>query len=254
MKLNNLIYTAILVFCLVYLTSCSQADGNKTGSEYMMDMGHSIAYEINTSNYYKLNTWGEQEEYHAYVQPRLPQKGTIPRGFAGYDPSDNEAKARFAELNQGLPTSGFVPYYYDGSTEGRDKAIAEIIMNPFPITEAGLLKGKELYNVFCGICHGEKADGNGYLVREDGGVYPAQPANLISYEFVAASNGRFYHSIMHGYNVMGAYKDKLSYEERWQVIHYIRSLQAAEKKVAYNESENSLNASMGKPGASKSSM
>ena len=51
----------------------------------------------------------------------------------------------------------------------------EIIDNPLPITSDGLSKGKELYNIYCGICHGEGADGNGYLVREVGGVYPAQP-------------------------------------------------------------------------------
>ena len=40
---------------------------------------------------------------------------------------------------------------------------------------------------------------------------------------------------------MGSYKDKISYEERWQVIHYIRSLQAKEKKLTYNQLENTLN-------------
>ena len=65
-----------------------------------------------------------------------------------------------------------------------------------------------MYDIYCGICHGEKADGNGYLVRDDG-KYPAQPAILVSDEFIAASNGRFYHAIMHGKNVMGAYSEKL---------------------------------------------
>jgi len=40
---------------------------------------------------------------------------------------------------------------------------------------------------------------------------------------------------------MGAYADKLSFEERWQVIHYIRSLQAVVKKAKYNETANTLN-------------
>jgi len=251
MRLRNWILLCFI--CAVFfITSCSPADGNRTGSEYMMDMGHSIAYEINTSNYYSLNTWGSEEEYHAYAQPRLPQSGTIPRGYAGMgNPNDKEAAARFAEIAQGMPVSGYVPYYYEDSEEGKARATAEIVLNPFPITQKGLEKGKELYDVFCGICHGEKADGNGYLVREDGGVYPAQPANLINEEFTAASNGRFYHSIMHGINVMGAYKDKLSYEERWQVIHYIRSLQAKEGGKDYSESANTLNAAIAKPGASK---
>lgn len=76
---------------------------------------------------------------------------------------------------------------------------------------------------------------------EDDGKYPAQPAILTSDEFTAASNGRFYFAIMHGKNVMGSYADKLSYEERWQVIHYIRALQAQNKGLQYDENGNTLN-------------
>jgi hypothetical protein len=46
---------------------------------------------------------------------------------------------------------------------------------------------------------------------------------------------------MHGKNVMGSYADKLSYEERWQVIHYIRALQAQNKGLQYDENGNTLN-------------
>ena len=54
---------------------------------------------------------------------------------------------------------------------------------------------------------------------------------------------------MYGRNVMGAYKDKISYEERWQVIHYIRSLQAKDKKLEYSEQANTLNPEFGVPGS-----
>jgi len=40
--------------------------------------------------------------------------------------------------------------------------------------------------------------------------------------------------------VMGGYSDKLSFEERWQVIHYIRSLQAKSKSLEYGEKANTL--------------
>jgi mono/diheme cytochrome c family protein len=223
--------------------SCSPAEGNHPGHEYMMDMGHSIAFEANTSNYYEWNTWGTEEEYHAYIQPRLPQKGTIARGYASLSSQvgANEV-SNLKDLMRGKTINGSVPYYYNDTEEERERAGREILMNPFPISAASLEKGKELYNIFCGTCHGEKADGNGYLLREDGGKYPAQPANLINEEFTAASNGRFYHSIMYGKNVMGGYSDKLSFEERWSVIHYIRSLQAKNVSKVYSEEENTLNA------------
>lgn len=228
---------------LTILWSCRPAGGDYPGSEYMMDMGHSIAYEANTSNFYKWNTWGTEEEYYTYIQPRLPQKGTIARGYASLAnntvaPDDLD---QLKELMRGKTINGAVPYYYVDTEEDRERASREILMNPFPITASGLAQGKELYNIFCGICHGEKADGNGYLLREDGGKYPAQPANLINEEFTAASNGRFYHSIIYGKNVMGGYADKLSFEERWQVIHYIRSLQAKANNKEYSEEANTLN-------------
>ncbi|MBK8501774.1 MAG: c-type cytochrome [Saprospiraceae bacterium] len=222
-------------------SSCGTAGGNDPGKEYMPDMFHSIAYEANVYDYYYYNTWGSEEDYKKYAMPRKPVKGTIPRGYLGLNQAkDAETKAYY----QSMPVNGFVPYYYGDTEEERTRAMAEIVVNPYPITASGLERGKELYVIYCGICHGEKADGAGYLVREDGGVYPAQPANFLLPDFVAASEGRYYHSIMYGKNVMGGYSDKLSYEERWQVIHFIRSLQAKEANLQYSETANTFNNSI----------
>ncbi len=241
-----------MVAGLLFLASCAQPDADSPGSEYMPDMGHSIAYEANYYDYYYFNTWGSENEYYKFAQPRKPVNGTIPRGYAGVYYA-NGAKAQLAVMNHldgktstneiKVPKNGAVPYYYADTEEDRARASADIINNPFPITDDGLARGKELYNIMCGICHGEKGDGNGYLVRDaaEGGKYPAQPANFLNEEFSAASNGRYYHAIMYGLNVMGGYADKISYEERWQVIHWIRALQAKDKKLVYNEQLNTLN-------------
>lgn len=215
------------------LASCSRAGGNETGHEFMPDMAHSVAYEANVYYDYSLNRWDKESvvDRRAMAMPRNPVHGTIARGFAGADASI--LSGSFNHNAIAISANGAVPYYYADTEEERLRATAEIRSNPFPVTEKGLVKGKELYDVFCAICHGEKADGAGYLVRDDGGVYPAQPANLVSDEFIASSEGRFYHGIMYGKNVMGGYADKLSYEERWQVIHYIRSLQAKLKGLPY---------------------
>jgi len=78
------------------------------------------------------------------------------------------------------------------------------------------------------------------LVTMPDSKYPAQPKNLIADDMIAAGNGRYYFGIMYGKNVMGGYSDKLSFEERWQVIHYIRSLQAKAKGLKYDEMDNTL--------------
>lgn len=221
-------YTLILVFALAFmLQSCQRPGGNSPGSEFMPDMGHSVAYEANYYNYYYNNTWGSEEDYYDFAKPKKPVPGTVPRT---------------SSANISIPNDIHVTAYeYDDSEEGRTRAMNEIIDNPYEITDAAISNGKELYNLYCGICHGDKGDGNGYLVRDDGGVYPVQPATFLTDEFVAASNGRYYHSIMVGRNLMGSYIDKLNTKERWDVIHYIRSLQAKNLKLEYNQYKNTLN-------------
>lgn len=236
MKKQNILLIAALAVVVMMASSCGSADGEYTGSEYMPDMGHSIAYEINTSNYYHLNQYTEDSNYHKMVMPRKPVAGTMPRGAAGSESVNAEA-LKVDML--GLPTNGYRPYYYADTEADRTKASADAsLVSPLDsLTDGQLASGKALYEIYCGICHGEKADGNGYLVRDAnpakgdlGGKYPAQPSNLVNDEFKAALDGRFYHAIMYGKNVMGSYKDKLSYEERWLVINHIRSLQGGDEK------------------------
>lgn len=239
-------YRFFVFCCLVLLTQCRPAEGNRTGSEYMPDMSHSIAYEPNVNSYYSYNSWGTREERARFSAPRNTVEGSIARGSLGYSASDSLNKMFTGELShnaRAIPVNGSVNYYYGNTEEERIRATKEILVNPVSISAGGLAEGKMLYDIYCGICHGEKGDGAGYLVRDDGGMYPAQPANLIKDEFIAASEGRMYHAVMYGKNVMGSYADKLSYSERWNVIHYIRSLQAASLKLVYNEKENTFSSS-----------
>ncbi len=251
MKRYQYIFGLIFLPGMALLQSCSPAEDNHTGHEFMPDMVHSTAYEANVYTGYYWNTWeeGSSVSRRAMSQPGMPVKGTVPRGYAGvhYSTSPSEAEEIKQHMEgeatkQGIstPMNGHVPFHYENTEDERQRAMEEITMNPYPITEQGLTKGGELYNIYCGICHGSGAAGDGYLVRDNGGKYPAQPAILTTEEFVNASEGRYYFSIMYGKNVMGSYADKLSYEERWQVIHYIRSLQAEAVDEKYNPSENTL--------------
>ncbi len=215
------------------MAACGTAEGDFPGREYMPDMGHSVAVEANVYNEYGLNTWedGSVKPLKELSSPGQGLKGTIPRGFQSSSSQGNGVT---------VYPNGFVPYEYGNTEEERTRATAELLANPYAITAEGLAMGKTLYDIQCGICHGDKGDGNGYLVRDDGGMYPAQPASFLTEEFLSASNGRYYHAIMHGKNVMGGYSDKLSYMERWNVIHYIRALQAKELGKEYNAELNTL--------------
>lgn len=228
-------YTYVLTIfaSMLAFASCKAPGGNSPGSEYMPDMGHSVAFEANHYQYYYNHVWGGEDEYYQYAKPKLPVKGTVPRVSTNYNAS-SDAIAISSVV-------GSTTYDYGDTEEERVRATNELLDNAYPITDAGLKRGENLYNIFCATCHGEKGDGAGYLVRDDGGKYPAQPANFLLEEHLEASNGRYYHAIMHGKNLMGHYKDKINTEERWQVIHWIRALQAKELKKEYNQYVNTLN-------------
>ncbi|MEO5907050.1 MAG: cytochrome c [Saprospiraceae bacterium] len=242
--------------CLALLQACSPSEGNRRGHEFMPDMVHPTGYEANLYDYYFYNRWGTEEEYKKYTMPRYSVPGTVARGeISVANAADANARMMAMESFDGMEEgsmaiapNGSVPYYYADTEPERSRAMREITKNPFPITDAGLEQGKNLYSIYCGVCHGEKGDGQGFLVRDGdpakgitAGVYPAAPANLVLDTFVYATSGRIYHAIMHCKNVMGPYADKLSYRERWEVIHYIRSLQAQSKKLLYSSASNTFN-------------
>ena len=85
-----------------------------------------------------------------------------------------------------------------------------------------LIKGKELYNIYCGICHGTKGNGQGNLVKRE------KILGIPSYDDVgrAITEGSIYHTIYYGKNAMGSYVNQLNEEERWQVVSYVLNLKA----------------------------
>lgn len=225
---------------------CSPAGKNKTGHEYMPDMYHPVSYEANTYSAYSWNHWEDKNHFTKaqLSQPRGKVEGTVPRGYTAVYYGDASAldviRGKNAPNAIAAQVNGEAPFYYMNDEDERLRCEKEMVNNPFPITKAGLDKAKPLYETYCGICHGSKADGQGYLVTAPDSKYPAQPKNLIGDDMIAAGNGRFYFAMMYGKNVMGGYSDKLSFEERWQVLHYIRSLQAKAKNLEYSETANTL--------------
>jgi len=201
--IKNFIFVIVLAMLFTF-NSCQKAGVNNTGSEYVPGMYHSVAYEANYQTYYDRNQWVDKKDYNFYAHPRKPVNGTISR-----DNGVSDSK----------------PFYYGDSEDERQRAMQDISKAPFAVTEKGLAKGKHLFDIYCAICHGEKGDGEGFLVREEGGMYPAMPANFLSDDLKNSTDGRYYYAIMKGRNMMEAFNDKLDYNERWEVIQYIRSLQ-----------------------------
>lgn len=228
-NLTSIYSLATVCLASLLLWSCGRAGGEDTGSEYMPDMAHSIAYEANYNSYYYNNTWDGEEAYRAYAGPRKPVKGTVARGYLpskyqkleDYRTSAEETHVALQEKVRDMMMA-------DASIQN------EVVPTSKEELEKVLAEGGHLYSINCEVCHGEEADGNGILYNEGEGKYSAKPANLVNEEFSAATDGRFLNAILHGKGMMQSHADKMSPMERWKVIHYIRSMQAAKNGKEYN--------------------
>ncbi|MDA9775734.1 OmpA family protein [Flavobacteriales bacterium] len=103
-----------------------------------------------------------------------------------------------------------------------EASVADI--NPLPLTECNVEKGKELYIRFCTHCHGEKGAGDGKVSMNEN-INP--PANAYT-----KPDGQMFYSITYGKGVMGAHGSLLNQKERWQVINYIKSMDEANVVLA----------------------
>jgi mono/diheme cytochrome c family protein len=129
---------------------------------------------------------------------RMPVAGTVPRGFTPYDHA--------VENNEELGRS---------------------LVNPVPRTKAALLRGQKQYNTYCIVCHGAYGEGDGYVVPK----YP-RPPSLQSEKITQWPDGRIFHVISAGQNIMPSYASQISQEDRWAVVHYVRALQRAKNPTA----------------------
>ena len=95
-------------------------------------------------------------------------------------------------------------------------------MSPLDSTQVNLVQGKELYDIYCGICHGTKGAGQGDLVKRE------KILGIPRYDDIgrAITEGSIYHTIYYGKNAMGSYVNQINEEERWQVIAYVLNLKA----------------------------
>ena len=94
-------------------------------------------------------------------------------------------------------------------------------VNPPPVSEALLARGRERFDIFCAPCHGLAGDGDGIIVAHG---FPAPPSYHID-RLRAAPAQHFYDVMTRGYGVMYAYADRVDPHDRWAIASYIRALQ-----------------------------
>lgn len=184
MNLRNLSKYIVFGVVLVAFASCDR-NRNTTGWEYFDDMVQSPAYETYTPN----------PNFADGKTMRNPVEGTI--------------------------ALGETPFLYEKTPEDRIRAGKELV-NPFEVNEKNLARGKEVFQIFCKDCHGEKGDGKGFLYTS--GKYPYPPANLLSDKMMKAPEGEIFHVVTLGFGVMPKHGSQIRPEDRWKVAMYVKDV------------------------------
>jgi len=113
-----------------------------------------------------------------------------------------------------VPTTGIL---YPDSFE-----VAETeFQNPYPKNDHTLAKGKELFDTYCLVCHGPDGKGQGTL----GTSYPMAVPDISRPDLAQRKDGFFFLRITKGGGMMPSYGHATSPNERWLMIHYLRTLQ-----------------------------
>jgi mono/diheme cytochrome c family protein len=198
---------SLILIAVVIVVSCSDDIRRKPGRVYMPDMAYSRAYE----SYSVTEEVKDSLLKHDIHFSNMPVPGTIKRG-------------------EMFPFS----LSKDKDGDSTNYVASKQIQNPIPNLDADqATEAERLYLVNCGICHGQKLDGNGPLYKGGEGPFAAKPATLLGdVKYEAMPAGQMFYSVTYGKNKMGSYASQLDTRQRWMVIHYIKSKQSAGKAAA----------------------
>jgi cytochrome c553 len=129
---------------------------------------------------------------------RQPPPGTVPTSRRG--------KTRLFLTGRDAPDGGF--------TEGI----------PLTLTRETVERGQQRYEVYCATCHGVLGDGASQVGRNMGLREPPSLLDLPPYP-----DGYYYAVTSEGFGLMPGYAEKLSPEDRWAVVAYVRALQRSQR-------------------------
>ena len=131
---------------------------------------------------------------------RHPVAGTIPRGYEFFE--------------------------YPSSNEGYEAA-GKDLKNPIADTKENMEEGKRLYGIYCMHCHGESGQADGSLIAT--GKFPPPPTYTTAKssrggEMKDLTDGKIFHTITYGINLMGSHASQVNPTERWKIVMYVRSI------------------------------
>ena len=170
------------IFILFSFLLVSCFDSSKPNYQLFPNMYESVGYD----------TYAESNAFANGIEAQEPVQGTISRGWQ--------------------------PYEYEDTNEGYENAKLNL-KSPLRINRSKTsVWVKNLYEIYCSVCHGSKGDGQGILMKRE------KFLGIPSYADRDITEGSIYHVLMYGRNLMGSHASLVNQEERWQISQYVLEL------------------------------
>ena len=176
-------YKGLLALLILVLGIQSCSDNSRPNYQYFPNMYEPVGYE----------TYADSDAFANGIEAQIPVDGSIARGWEPYD--------------------------YPDTNEGYEAAKANL-NSTIEITDANQANGKELYVIYCAVCHGNKGDGQGILMTRE------KFLGVPSYADREITPGSIYHVLMYGKNAMGSHAGQVNAEERWQIAQHVMELRS----------------------------
>ena len=176
-------YKGLLALLILVLGIQSCSDNSRPNYQYFPNMYEPVGYE----------TYADSDAFANGIEAQIPVEGSIARGWEPYD--------------------------YPDTNEGYEAAKAKW-NSTIESTDENQANGKELYGIYCAVCHGNKGDGQGILMTRE------KFLGVPSYADREITPGSIYHVLMYGKNAMGSHAGQVNAEERWQIAQHVMELRS----------------------------
>jgi len=198
------IFSFIFIFLIVAVLSIFGVRGKKSKKppiEIFPDMDHQARFGPQGANIF----FSDQRD------DRLAPENTVARGnyfdqVAVFSSDFNDSKLGDTVFNQGKTSDG-----------------SFVKKVPLEITHELMELGRQKYAIFCVSCHGSAGDGNGVTKP-----YGILATSYHDDRLRGVEDGYIYDVITNGYGQMYSLKGRMTPEERWATVLYVRALQRSQ--------------------------
>ena len=156
----------------------------------------------------------------------------------------DQSKSNMGEQPKAKPDAD-AAYFADGAsarpvvagTVARNDAVfVQGASIPFDVTRERLERGQTAFDISCSACHGRLGNGDGMIARR--GL--TRPPSFHVSRLRTASDGHFFGVISNGYGAMFGYSDRVPVETRWEIVAYVRALQAAGEATNLSDADRAI--------------